>query len=306
MRRTSHIVLAAALLAGCEGGERTLPALFHPTTIVQWKGGGGYLAASYSDSRIQFVAQGGATLALVGAGSGRPGHVLRLALDEPRRTLWVLGADHAYLYRLPLGSQPPRLVAAAAVPFSRVHPRSCLPDLALDGEGRAYVSSTHSPTLAVVDPGTLQVRVQPLVFPVAPRMPWSLSALAFTPDRRFLIAADAATGTLWRIDPRDWAPQPIAGAGELPGACGFAWQDGRRLAIALGFQKGIAVVELSPDYRRALAPARRALESAFVFSLLAERGVLVFPVSAGRTIALRREPGLAPAQPQAARHPGRG
>jgi hypothetical protein len=283
------LMAVSLLLAGCEPAQRTVPTLLHPTALVEWRAGGGFLGASYSDSTVHFIDRGGTrSHPWAGDPSGRRLNVLRLALDERRGLLWAVGNDYVSVFRLPLGGHPPRLLARVGVPFSRVHPKICLPDIALDRDGRAYVTSTHGATITMVEPSGGRPMVQSLRFPPYGPQPWSLSALSFTPDGRFLLAADAATGTLWRIDLREFRAQRIEGGGELRGACGFAWLGAGSVLVSHGFDRGLSLLELSPDYLRATASGERQLDARFVFSVVADGPGIVYPVPNGERVALAR------------------
>ena len=285
------LLLGAALaLAACGEAPRDAALTPYPSALAQWRGANGFIAAGYAAATLHFVdAEGRGGHAWAGrAGSTRPEQVLRIALDEPRRLLWVLGEDVLFAYRLPLGANPPLLIARLAVPFSRVHPKSCLPDLALDAQGAVYASSTHSPTIVVVRPERYRAQARLVRFEARGAPPWSLSALAFTPEGRYLLAADAATGTLWRVDRDSFEAQAVRGTGELYGACGLAWLGPRTLAIARGFEKGVSVLEISEDYLQVVAPARTCLDRAFAFSVLALDGEIGLAVPGAAGLELRR------------------
>ena len=83
------------------------------------------------------------------------------------------------------------------------------------------------------------------------------SALALSPDQRWLVCANAGSDTLSAIDTRTggvaetiWVkPKPSDLFGASPNALAFA-PDGRTLYVANGTQNAVAVIEFRPDRKR--------------------------------------------------------
>jgi sugar lactone lactonase YvrE len=131
-----------------------------------------------------------------------------LAIDEARHRLWVAnfnlrtGRSNLKVFDVNTGALLATLTPKDDGGFHFFN------EVALDGDGRAYVSDTGSPVIWTAAPNLKSVEVfvtDSLLDNPRPNQPFSLNGLAFTPDGRYLIASvmdriDPGGGRLVRID----------------------------------------------------------------------------------------------------------
>lgn len=134
-------------------------------------------------------------------------------------------------------------------------------DIALDGDGTAYVTDSFKPQIYRVTqaPGG-RWTMRPWLDVEAAGVDWihgqhNLNGIVSAGSR--LLAVQSNTGQLWRIDPATREITEVdLGGGSLPGGDGLAWRDGHLyvsqggLFEGPGAQSRVAVVELSQDLAR--------------------------------------------------------
>ncbi|WKB51261.1 superoxide dismutase family protein [Eleftheria terrae] len=182
---------------------------------------------------------------------GSPGRraALGIRLDAHRR-LWVAGGAEGTVALVDAASG--RTLAVLKTPHS---PHAFINDLALSADGHAYVTDSFRPVLFrarnVVDQPTqlepwLDLGRTPIRYVSGET---NLNGIVATPDGRYLLAMQSATGQLWRIDTRSQAVQPVQLDATLPHGDGLVLQ-GRELYVVRNVENEIVRVSLEPDYAR--------------------------------------------------------
>jgi hypothetical protein len=138
----------------------------------------------------------GAVLAQYGIGES---DVLRVRTDLQRGRLWVLGLDNVYVYDFATR----RLVRKIALSNWSVSRFDCMPDLALDGAGAAWVSSNVQSRLWRIDADDFTVSDREIRLQGREQWEVGFGALAFGSDGALFALTATAGGLLWKIDPRD-------------------------------------------------------------------------------------------------------
>jgi len=154
--------------------------------------------------------------------------------DPARNRLWVLDLEVISVYDNTNGRRLRRIV----LPEWMVLPKkySCLPDLALDSSGTAYVSSNVLPVLWRIDPHGYEVARIELVLDTDNDKDVGFTGLSFAGDGT-LLAAGAMAAALWQIDTSaasamKIASYPSVARGCDPAALVRAGQDQTRSVIA--------------------------------------------------------------------------
>jgi len=154
--------------------------------------------------------------------------------DPARNRLWVLDLEVISVYDNTNGRRLRRIV----LPEWMVLPKkySCLPDLALDSSGTAYVSSNVLPVLWRIDPHGYEVARIELVLDTDNDKDVGFTGLSFAGDGT-LLAAGAMAAALWQIDTsaasaRKIASYPSAASGCDPATLVRAGRDQPRSVIA--------------------------------------------------------------------------
>jgi hypothetical protein len=119
----------------------------------------------------------------------------RVRRDEARNRIWLLGVDDVRVYDSVTG----RLIRAIALPNWSVARFTCDPDLVLDGEGSAIISSNAQSRLWRVDASSLEVSEHEIRLQGRERWDAGFGALAFAADGS-LLALMSFGGSLWDID----------------------------------------------------------------------------------------------------------
>ena len=139
---------------------------------------------------------------------------LRVRMDEARGRLWVLRLKDVSVYD-----------AATKTLISRVRLRNwlvarfyCPPDLAIDGNGDAIVSSNVQSRLWRIDARDFRVQEQRIRLEGRELWDVGFGALAFTSDGR-LYAVTALTATLWSIDTRRQRARMVGPANPFSKTC---------------------------------------------------------------------------------------
>lgn len=120
---------------------------------------------------------------------------LRIKLDSARNRIWLLGLDGVRVY----DTEKKRLARKVLLPNWNVARLACMPDMALDRTGSAYISSNVQSRLWRIDAETLQV--DELEISLRGREHWDMGfgALAFAADGN-LFALTSMGRWLWRVD----------------------------------------------------------------------------------------------------------
>jgi hypothetical protein len=176
---------------------------------------------------------------------------LRTVHDAARNRTWSLQADGVYL-------QGKRFELPGWIHVGE--PYACGPDLAVDAEGRAVVSSDIVPILWRVDPLKSRVTMHQLVLDADNDKDVGFSGLTYAADQGVFFAVSAVYGSLWRIDPLLRRAQKIPLSAPVRHACGLALdrtKTRRTLVLCARAPQGAWAVELAPDQRSAYVSARQ-------------------------------------------------
>lgn len=258
------VALIAALgLAGCVSDEHdwirspAFGARLFPAAIDYWPEAGGLVFGDYGRGTVAVLPDSGGmphTLLKIAA-AARDRRVLRVRVDRAHGRLWVLTPRTAHVFDLKSRKTVARIAWPGAVPS----PLNCLPDLALDAQGNAYISDANRPVLYRAgysrhELRTLHIRASEPPSPTAVAG-LGFSALALHPNGSDLLAGSAASGTLWTVSAQTGAAREIRLSKNLKGICGLAVRprghDGRhsgeqvRLLATLGFSDRVAHVVLA-------------------------------------------------------------
>ena len=126
-------------------------------------------------------------------------NVLRIREDVLRNRLWVLTPDEVRVYNTaPTGK---RLIRKIALPnWSVVGFRNiCMPDIALDRAGSAFVSSNAQARLLRIGADRFELKDYAISFPESAERDIGFGALRFAADG-MLFARTTPGGLLWKID----------------------------------------------------------------------------------------------------------
>ena len=136
--------------------------------------------------------------------------------DPARNRLWVLDLEVISVYDNTNGRRLRRIV----LPEWMVLPKnySCLPDLALDSSGTAFVSSNVLPVLWRIDPQRYEVTRIELVLDTDTDKDVGFTGLSFAGDGT-LLAAGAMAAALWQIDTSAASARKIASYPSVAGGC---------------------------------------------------------------------------------------
>jgi hypothetical protein len=159
-----------------------------------------------------------------------PGNtVLRVRVDARRDRLWVLDIGRVHVIDLATN----RRIRTVALPnwmFS-AHADMCLPDLALDEHGAAFVSDNMQPKLWRIDPADFSIRERVVSRDAFRDLDVGFTALAIG-EGGVMFAAMAAPGLLWRRDTGVFRAEHVPLASRLLGVCGL---EAARAARSRGF-----------------------------------------------------------------------
>ncbi len=125
--------------------------------------------------------------------------VVRIRQDLPRNRLWVLTLEDVRVYNTATTGK--RLIRKIALPnWSVVGFRNvCMPDLALDRAGSAYISSNGQARLLRIDADRFDVKDYAISFHERQGLDIGIGAVAFAADGT-LFARTTPGGLLWKID----------------------------------------------------------------------------------------------------------
>lgn len=120
---------------------------------------------------------------------------LRTRTDTARGRLWVLGLDDVCVY----DAAGKKLIRRIALPNWSVLRFVCMPDLALDRSGSAFVSSNVQARLWRIDADNFEVKEHEITLLGRERWDTGFGALAFAADGT-LYALTSSVGSMWKID----------------------------------------------------------------------------------------------------------
>ena len=120
---------------------------------------------------------------------------LRIRTDTARSRVWVLGLDNVRVY----DTVKKRLIRQIELPSWSVARLACMPDMALDRSGSAFISSNAQPRLWRIDADSFEVKVHEISLHGREQWDVGFGALAFAADGT-LLALTSPVGSLWRID----------------------------------------------------------------------------------------------------------
>jgi len=180
------------------------------------------------------------------------GEPLRTVQDAPRNRVWVLGTDAVYLQA---GAQQKRFALPGWV--YALEPYACSPDIAIDAQGMAVVTSNVVPTVWRVDPRSGKVTSHELALDADTDKDLGFTGLAYAPDQGVFFAVSATYGSLWRIDPLLRRAQKIPVSVPLTDACGLAVDRTKTRRTLVLCAEGLRTVHLAPDQRSAYVRSER-------------------------------------------------
>ena len=180
---------------------------------------------------------------LLAASAALAAEPLRTVHDASRNRVWVLERDALYLHD---GAQKQRFELPGWVYVTDAF--ACAPDVALDAQGAAVVSSNVVPVLWRVEPTKAQITRHELTLDADADKDVGFSGLAYAREPGVFFAVSATHGSLWRIDPLLRRAQNIPVSIALRDACGLAVDRTKVRRTVVLCAQGRAVY-LAPDQR---------------------------------------------------------
>ena len=180
---------------------------------------------------------------------------LRTVQDASRNRVWVLESDALYLHD---GAQKTRFELPGWIYATDAY--ACAPDVAVDPQGAAIVTSNVVPVLWRVEPAKAQVTRHELVLDADADKDVGFTGLAYAPDQATFFAVSGIYGSLWRIDPLLRRAQKIRLSTPLRDACGLAVERTRIRRTLVLCVEGFRTVHLAPDQRSGYVFARRCAQ----------------------------------------------
>ncbi|HET7362815.1 MAG TPA: hypothetical protein VFJ70_04490 [Burkholderiales bacterium] len=193
--------------------------------------------------------------ALLATASALAGEPLRMVQDVSRNRVWVLESDALYLHE---GAQKKRFELPGWVYVTDGY--ACAPDVAVDPQGAAVVTSNVVPVVWRVEPAAAQVTRHELVLDADADKDVGFTGLAYAPDQGVFFAVSAIYGSLWRIDPLLRRAQKVPVSTPLRDACGLAVERTRTRRTVVLCVEGLRTVQLAPDQRSGYVFARRCAQ----------------------------------------------
>ena len=236
---------SGALHAEAEAMDAGVP---YPSSAAYDRDARALVVGSYADGSVRLVDPGRtqARAAPRRLADGGREHVLRVRIDGPRHRIWVLASDALYLYDARTSQLERRFAIDALSQHSSEH---CLPDIAVDRYGNAFVSSAIAPELFRIDAASLELSKREIRVDADESKDFGFSAIAFADGSDTLYAASAMTGALWTIDHARKTAAKIALSQPVWGACALRFApsapDGVALYVAGGFRDGVKRIDLS-------------------------------------------------------------
>lgn len=180
---------------------------------------------------------------------------LRTVQDASRNRIWVLERDGIYLHE---GAQKKRYELPGWIYVTAAY--ACSPDLAIDAQGDAVVTSNIVPVVWRVEPAKAQVTRHELVLDADTGKDVGFTGLTYAADQNAFFAVSAIHGSLWRIDPLLRRAQKIPVSAPLTDACGLAVERTRTRRTVVLCVEGFRTVHLTPDQRSGYVFARRCAQ----------------------------------------------
>lgn len=184
---------------------------------------------------------------------------LRVVHDAQRNRTWVLKKDAVYLEE---GGEKQRIDLPGWIYAGGSY--ACHPDLGVDAEGAAVITSNVAPILWRVDPRTRRVTQHELVLDADNQKEVGFTGLTYASDQSVFFAVSGTYGTLWRIDPLLRRAQQIPMSTPLRNACGLAVERTKIRRTVVLCVRGLPEprrVHLMPDQRAAYVRNEPCLES---------------------------------------------
>jgi hypothetical protein len=120
---------------------------------------------------------------------------IRIKTDPARGRLWLLGIEHVRVY----DTVTKKLIRQIALPGWSVLRFACVPNLALDRSGSAFVSSNVQAKLWRIDANSFEVKEHEISLRGREEWDTGFGALAFARDGT-LYALTSSLGSVWKID----------------------------------------------------------------------------------------------------------
>lgn len=124
---------------------------------------------------------------------------LRIRKDTQHNRLWVLSLENVRVYDIAKNRKT--LLRQIAMPKWSVVPFdfACMPDMALDAFGSAFISSNAQPKILRIDGDSFELKEHEIVLQGKEQWDLGFGALAFAQDGT-LLALSSPVGLLWSID----------------------------------------------------------------------------------------------------------
>ena len=183
---------------------------------------------------------------------------LRIVHDAQHNRTWVLEKDAVYLEE---GGGKERIDLPGWMHADESY--VCHPDLGVDAQGAAVITSNVAPILWRVDPRTHRVTQHALVLDSDNKKEVGFTGLAFAADQGVFFAVSGTYGTLWRIDPLLRRAQQIPISTPVRNACGLVVERSRTRRTIVLCMRGPSEtrkVHLTPDQRSAYVRNEPCLE----------------------------------------------
>jgi len=143
-------------------------------------------------------------LALFIASAPLAAEPLRTVPDAARQRVWLLEADAVYLVE---GGAKKRFELPGWLHVSEGY--VCSPDLAIDAQGAAIVTSNVMPVVWRIEPAKAQVTRHELALSADADKDVGFTGLVYARHQRAFYAVSATYGSVWRIDPQLQRAQKI-------------------------------------------------------------------------------------------------
>jgi hypothetical protein len=171
---------------------------------------------------------------------------LRTVYDAPRQRLWLLRHDAVYLHDAATLVLKGRYELPGWIYAHEQY--ACAPELALDAQGVAVVTSNVIAALWRVDPARPRATQHELVLDDGGGRDIGFSGLVYAPDQGVFFAASSSHGLLWRIDPLLRRAQNVPLSAPIRGDCGLSLRRTRTRRAAV-LCSGRWAIQLAPDQR---------------------------------------------------------
>lgn len=185
---------------------------------------------------------------------------LRTVQDPARNRTWVLETDAVYLHE---ATRTKRFALPGWVRVSDAY--ACRPDLAVDANGSAVVTSNAVPIVWRIDPQKPTATRHELVLDADTDKQIGFTGLAYAADQDVFFAVSADHGSLWRIDPLLRRAQKIETSELLRNGCGLAIERTKTRRTVVLCVPGLPAprrVHFAPDQRAAYVRDGACLEQA--------------------------------------------